>query len=104
FLRDPGVNGAEDFLQQQAGVLSRKNVSRKKEDRRHPDYRRRPVFQNAASLPLFNAFDHPLRKLTVGCPRGRMVRLMSHSVTTKRLDDEDSAPLDNLRDVTRRVV
>src|SRR5262245_26236276 len=47
-LRDAGIDEADNLPEQRAGIVSRKPVGRKKEDRRHPDYRRRPILQDAA--------------------------------------------------------
>src|SRR5215813_8241806 len=63
-LRGAGIDEADDLPEQRAGVVPRKQVGRKPEDHRHPDYRRRPVFQTAARRRLrshsFNCFNHYL--------------------------------------------
>src|SRR5262245_62457594 len=62
--RGARIDEADDLPEQRAGVVPGNYVGRKPEDHRHPDYRRRPVLQEAARGRLrsysFNGFNHYL--------------------------------------------
>src|SRR5262245_63109369 len=60
--RGARIDEADNLPEQRAGVVPRKYVGRKPEDHRHPDYRRRPVLQEATTGRLtaypYNGFHH----------------------------------------------